>query len=48
MMLSLGEITVSREVGEGRVRVEEHSENYDAPKNLSRATGNCLADDCFR
>ena len=34
MILSLGEITLSREVGEGRVRVEEHAENYDEPEKF--------------
>jgi hypothetical protein len=36
MIVSSTEITLSREVGEGRVRVEEDPENYDDEKNFFR------------
>jgi hypothetical protein len=36
MIVSSTEIILSREVGEGRVRVEEDPQNYDDEKNFFR------------
>jgi hypothetical protein len=46
MILSLGEINLFREVGRGRVRVEQHAENYDEQKNLFRGADRLVFSRC--